>query len=56
MVQNRRNYPRHNKRLRARFQENDVWRACFTADISVSGIFFESVFIPRATRLPLEVH
>ena len=56
MATNRRNYPRHIKRLRARFMENDVWRTCFTADISVSGIFFESVFIPRSTKLPLEVH
>jgi hypothetical protein len=57
MVANRRDYPRHVKRLRSRFRElpDGEWNSCFTYDISVSGIFFQSSKIPRTDKLEVEV-
>jgi hypothetical protein len=57
MPPNRRAYPRFVKRLRARARDDasGPFRACFTADVSVSGIFVESVWIPRFARVEIEV-
>jgi hypothetical protein len=56
-MQNRRDYPRHIKRLRAQYREpsEPSWRSCFTHDISVSGVFFESSHIPRAEKIAIEI-
>lgn len=55
MGANRRNFPRHDKRLRARFLDGATWRQCFTANVSVTGIFFESVWIPKTNGVEIEV-
>ena len=57
MSANRRNYPRHPKRLRARFrdQESSTWRVCFTLNVSVTGVFLESARVPRMDRIEIEV-
>ena len=56
-MNNRRDYPRYLKRLRAQYREpiEPEWRSCFTHDISVSGIFIESSRIPRSEKVEIEV-
>jgi hypothetical protein len=55
MGENRRDYKRHVKRLRMRFLDQGVWRSCFTANISVSGMFVESLWIPKESKIEIEV-
>lgn len=58
MAPNRRSHPRYIKRIRsrARDEKDGAWRLCFTADVSASGIFFESSWIPRFARIEVEVY
>jgi hypothetical protein len=35
--------------------EEGVWRSCFTANVSVTGIFVQSSRIPKVDRIELEI-
>jgi hypothetical protein len=57
MPPNKRDYRRHPKRLLARFrdQSDQPWKRCFTSNISVSGMFLESSYVPRFDRIEVEI-
>lgn len=57
MGRERRAYPRHRKRLRARYRvEGEArWRSCFTQDVSVTGLFLKTTAIPAEGQVEIEV-